>query len=321
MADATKHVTVVLDVVQGKGGAGGGAGAIVGNILAGNKANKSNKPSSIGEVFKDLITPGNKNGLLAGILGGSVGGIVGQAGGMAGEALGGPLGALIGKQVGNIVGDILDKLMHPIQTFKEVASEIAGYVQAANPQAVERFNMATKDLTAVFGHALTPAMETFTDVVRAIADGLASSDLMAAWRSASNELKTTLENLAPLIRGASRALGELAGVAARIATSKSTSGAAGLLMGLIPGTGLLSELLGGGAGASVGLAAHQANFSGVEEFGRQAALATASSGQSSQDPQAKIADNTDMMVRLLERIAGKETAEAALGFRRGLLGF
>lgn len=265
----------------------------------------SQQATTIGERlasgFKRMLNPDQKGGgALGALIGGQagVGSLLKQAGGIAGEALGGPLGAIAGGKVGDELAKIFDTIVNFPQKFMQVAGQIASYVSAANPQVVERFNLAAKDMTAIFGHGLSPAMEMFTDMIRSVADGLASSDLIGSMKGLFGELRDQFRELQPAISLAVKNFADVVSSFIRMTTwAVKLAGA----INQLPWIAQIGKKMGGGRlnGASVGMAAQSASMMGAEEYSRAATIAAYSTGV---DPAARTADATEQTVGLLNDV-------------------
>lgn len=214
------------------------------------------------EAIKSLGAKGGGSAAM-GILGGEMGGGAGALGG----ALGGPAGIAIGVAV-----DQLSKLPG---VFMDMTSKIAGFVKAFNPMAVDRFQLALDDLTATFGEALMPSLELATGTVRSIADFIIGSGLAESVTSIMGDLNDVFKELQPEIMLLVGAMGMMVGPAKMLSVALNLA-----LAPLIPLNNMLRSLgiLGVGAGSSFGKSAQQASFTGVEEFGKQAAQAAMSAG-------------------------------------------
>lgn len=92
-----------------------------------------------------------------------------------------------------------------------LGGSLARFVQLSNPGAVFRFTFALRDLQAVIGQTLTPALESVTRLTRQVADALASLNLP------SKSLLSTLAGAGPAAAGAAgvtAALVKMAGLGA-----------------------------------------------------------------------------------------------------------
>lgn len=328
-----KHVTLVLEpkigpVTGGGGGLGGHIDKALGAGGGGERGATASELASIKHLHTAVGVKGGsvlpaEEGLLSklfgGLKGGGIGGaakalmghiggnmmsgvaggVVGGGGGALAGMLGGPVGAGVVAAAG-AVKQVFDEIVGLPDRFMAVAAKISGFVQAANPMAVERFNLAAKDLTAVFGHALTPALKVMEDIVRSIGDATASSDLGASMKALFKEMGSQFEELKPTLMVVTRLIADYAGAVIR-------SGAAIIkVLGWINdamGVGTLKKLFGGSAknmeGASRGMSAQSAGFTGVEQFGMEAAQATFTSGASAAD---RTAAATETAASTLERI-------------------
>ena len=119
-------------------------------------------------------------GKVAGAGLGAVAGAAGNAvtgGGVARGAMGGAgAGASAGGAVAAGLMMSLEGLSAVVtgsmQAFTGLSKAVMGMVGAYNPAMLEMFNMAMKDLMAVFGSGLQPILQAFTNVVRYAADAL-----------------------------------------------------------------------------------------------------------------------------------------------------
>lgn len=133
--------------------------------------------SVVDGLAKGVVTAG---GRLAGAGVGAVAGAAENAalgGGVARGAMGGAgAGAAAGGAVAAGVLLSLEALSTAItgsiQAFTGLSKAVMGMVGAYNPAMLELFNMAMKDLMAVFGSGLQPILQAFTNVVRYAADAL-----------------------------------------------------------------------------------------------------------------------------------------------------
>lgn len=92
----------------------------------------------------------------------------------------------------NGVFDTLDKLASdPIGGFNAAISAISGFVAAIDPSVIQMFDAAARDLAAVIGEALRPAMYVAVEVVRTFA----------------GTLRPLLQSIAPEIQKLTKAFG------------------------------------------------------------------------------------------------------------------
>lgn len=75
--------------------------------------------------------------------------------------------------VAGLASTLVNKLMGPLQSVQQLASEIGKFVELANPAVMQQFTIAMNDTMAVIGHALVPVMEALTTYTRAYGDALA----------------------------------------------------------------------------------------------------------------------------------------------------
>lgn len=106
---------------------------------------------------------GKGEGVAAGI--GKTLGAVGKAAGMAAGAIATGGAALVAS------------ITAPIDIFKSLTDMIMGFVEAANPAAVEMFNLAMKDLSALIGKQLVPILQVATEIVKKFGSMLSELDV------------------------------------------------------------------------------------------------------------------------------------------------
>lgn len=314
-SEIVKNVTVAIKALWsgvGAGGGGGGGGGGVGSLGAGPGGGGG------GNIGSDLV---------GALIGGGVGGAAHKGmkilAGMAGQAVGGPVGALLSGAVADKVGDVMDAFLHPIDTFKEIAGKIAGFVGAASPAKVERFNLAMKDMTALFGHGLGPAMDMMTDIVRSTADAFASSSLGKDMQGFFGDLRKLWEEAKPAAQVFMKLMAD--SIARFVQFGRQVVGVLQWIQEHSPKSfwKAARDNMGVRQGASFGLSAQSAGFVGAEEFGRQAAAATYSSGKSWAEQGVEQAKTTnEKLADIFNLVEGAMTAmTVTAGIRRGLLGF
>lgn len=155
-----------------------------------------------------------------------------------------------------------------------VMTGITGLVQAANPAMVQQLGNAFKDVFAVVGQALTPALELFIPLVQAWGDFIASilpdqevlNGLFAEFKPIVDAMVTVMQELAPVIK-------EVITVLARLLSMLMRNFVSGLeVLGLLPGAGK------GFTSSARGASFVGAQTVGVEQLGRGLMEGSLSSG-------------------------------------------
>jgi hypothetical protein len=77
----------------------------------------------------------------------------------------------------NYANALTKAALAPIQPLSSLGDAITPFVAKFDPAAVERYNLAITDLTAVIGEGLSPVMDAVTNAVRDFADTLLNSDI------------------------------------------------------------------------------------------------------------------------------------------------
>ena len=78
----------------------------------------------------------------------------------------------------------------PVATFTKLSAAMIGFVSVINPAAVDQFNRAMKDTTAVIGKSLIGSLNIFTSVLREFADVL--SPIMRSLTSSITSVATSM---------------------------------------------------------------------------------------------------------------------------------
>ncbi len=171
------------------------------------------------------------------------------------------------EQIEKAVVATKEVFMATFNEIKEYGDSVAGYVSEYNPGAVERFTIAVRDLNAVIGYILEPAMDATTKLVRNLADGLmivapilrAFVNVFATW-----PINTTTWLIAKLAGLAAKLSGN-EGASVGMATNQSSTGSAASLSE----TALRSAFsLGGGGPFERTANATEGIFNLVEEISR-----------------------------------------------------
>lgn len=231
------------------------------------------------------------------------------AGGTANQESGpGLLGGL-----GNVLSAVTGPVGMAVAGFTAAAGATMKFVEAANPGAVERFNIAMKDTVAVVGHALTPVLEILTGVVRLVGDVLASilpsaeemREILKPVSEALKELREDIKPLIPILRDQLYIGLKMFAEAVKLA--------------MIP-MKVMYKLLGGllGAGeelkSSVGAAARSISFTTQEAFAKSVYQAAFKNTQGAGE-----AKPTKPITTYLDEIG--ETLDEIAGFVRGIADF
>lgn len=119
--------------------------------------------TAAGRVGRTIATKAGRVGRIAGVVGRAAGKAGGGAAGVAGGAIGAAGKALVGLGVAAQAAG---------QAVLGAGQAMAGFVAKANPAALQMFERAVEDLTAVVGQALTPVFNLVTQGVRLLADAL-----------------------------------------------------------------------------------------------------------------------------------------------------
>lgn len=267
------------------------------------------KSESYGGGFKGAIYSRLEGTRMGGVLGNLTGnsrlaqasGMGGAAGGLqaAGTVAAGAAMAAVGAAVA--VGAIIKK------TFDKV-KELGG---AASPAALDRFNLALADISAVFGRTLVPVLELMGEYARMMGDFWATvlpstsevREAMSPLREVFAELRRALQDVAPILRQVlitgvrALAVGLRILATVFVAFSESLRSAMG-----IAGTG-------GPLQSSQGASARQATFSSLEEYAKKVYAGALGSGQANQQELQtahlqQIRTDMGQAVALLGTIAG-----------------
>ena len=113
-----------------------------------------------------------------------------------------------GGSIASLLGAVAGPVGAVVSGFQAAAGSVMKFVEAANPGAVERFNLAMRDTIAVIGHALTPVLEIFTEAVRLVGDLLmtvlpdasAMRELLQPVFEVMKELREAFASIAPILR-------------------------------------------------------------------------------------------------------------------------
>jgi hypothetical protein len=160
--------------------------------------------------------------------GGKAGGAGGALGGMAGAANGVMLAFKFVTKVVEIgmksIAAFNAVILSSIVVFQAFTNRLKSYVQAYNPNLVKQFDYVLKDITAVIGKALQPALIVLGAALRQLGDILVPimDALMPAFQSLAkaignfllpifNALGNALKNAAPLINKLAEEFAKVAG--------------------------------------------------------------------------------------------------------------
>ena len=184
-----------------------------------------------------------------------------------------------------LVGAITD----PVNTFKKLSAAMIGFVSVINPAAVDHFNRAVKDTTAVIGKSMIGALNVFTSVQREFADVL--SPIM-------RNLTSTITSVATSMGGMFFGMIRLGGVAVQVLLPvfKAIGSAFSMFFNII---GALSEALAVIIGGFSGM------FNGLDG-------AVSSMAEAIVDIVKVIARATVQMIAIIARLFG------AFGFLAGM---
>ena len=142
-----------------------------------------------------------------------------------------------------LVGAMTD----PIATFAKLSAVMIGFVSVVNPAAVDHFNRAIKDTTAVVGKSMIGALNIFTTVQREFADVL--SPIM-------RKLTSTIDSVAASMGGMFFGMIRLGGVAVTVLLPvfKAIASAFSMFFGIISALSeALAVIIGGFSGMFDGL--------------------------------------------------------------------
>lgn len=170
-----------------------------------------------------------------------------------------------------------------ISAFEMATDTIKQFVSVANPQVMEQFDLAVRDISGVIGQSLTPVIEAAIPWVRMFGDLLASiipdakafNDALKPLQNALVEFKTAIDPLIPLIKG--ELMRELGMLAEQFAMLVQVLTWQLKLVTFIPN--LIAEQINGDKSGSnwksgEGAAARSgASYSGIAEAGRSMQLA------------------------------------------------
>jgi hypothetical protein len=198
----------------------------------------------------------------------------------------------------------------PIDSINQVANSIKGLVAVANPATVERFNLAMADAAAVVGHQLEPLMNSLTASMRKVGDALVAlrpvtEPIALSFKKIADTLSELVQPAAELLQPVLDATGQILttsvlpalrlwvdgmkGLSEGIRAAWNDTGLLGqafavLLTTISPILGLIKLLsptikpLDVKPGSSQGQAYRPAQYSNIEELGRQTSLAAFSVG-------------------------------------------
>lgn len=239
-----------------------------------------------------------------------IGGMLGGGGFGAGlGGLGGGLSSLAG--VAGPAGMALTAVAAGITALTKAATSLGG---AASPAALQRYELAMQDTSAVLGRIFVPLLEHMGDAMRLVGDVLASvlpstdemREAMAPFREALVDMKKIFTDLAPAIRVFLKASLQVAAMFARItvAIGLFQIRTAAWLAGL-DGTG--KELQ-----SSMGAAKRNINFTSAEDYAKQVYKA-AFSAQAGKDPTQAAAEASASHLGNIAANVGKILAAITAG--------
>jgi len=100
---------------------------------------------------------------------------------------------VIGQVVMAVGKSLAEAITDPVAAFAKLSAVMIGFVSAVNPAAVDHFNRAMKDTTAVIGKSMIGALNIFTTVLREFADVL--SPIMRSLTGTINSVATSMSNM------------------------------------------------------------------------------------------------------------------------------
>ena len=154
---------------------------------------------------------------------------------------------VIGEVAITVGKTLVGAMTDPIATFAKLSAVMIGFVSVVNPAAVDHFNRAIKDTTAVIGKSMIGALNIFTTVQREFADVL--SPIM-------RKLTSTIDSVAASMGGMFFGMIRLGGVAVTVLLPvfKAIGSAFSMFFGIISALSeALAVIIGGFSGMFDGL--------------------------------------------------------------------
>ena len=154
---------------------------------------------------------------------------------------------VIGEVAMTVGKTLVGAMTDPIATFAKLSAVMIGFVSVVNPAAVDHFNRAIKDTTAVVGKSMIGALNIFTTVQREFADVL--SPIM-------RKLTSTIDSVAASMGGMFFGMIRLGGVAVTVLLPvfKAIGSAFSMFFGIISALSeALAVIIGGFSGMFDGL--------------------------------------------------------------------
>ena len=154
---------------------------------------------------------------------------------------------VIGEVAITVGKTLVGAMTDPIATFAKLSAVMIGFVSVVNPAAVDHFNRAIKDTTAVVGKSMIGALNIFTTVQREFADVL--SPIM-------RKLTSTIDSVAASMGGMFFGMIRLGGVAVTVLLPvfKAIGSAFSMFFGIISALSeALAVIIGGFSGMFDGL--------------------------------------------------------------------
>ena len=154
---------------------------------------------------------------------------------------------VIGEVAITVGKTLVGAMTDPIATFAKLSAVMIGFVSVVNPAAVDHFNRAIKDTTAVVGKSMIGALNIFTTVQREFADVL--SPIM-------RKLTSTIDSVATSMGGMFFGMIRLGGVAVTVLLPvfKAIGSAFSMFFGIISALSeALAVIIGGFSGMFDGL--------------------------------------------------------------------
>lgn len=159
-----------------------------------------------------------------------------------------------------------------------IGNSISEFVQLASPVEVQKFKLASDDLTASIGKALVPVMRFATALTRGFADVLFR--LSGPFERIMAKFFDPLTEAIPKLVNAAEPLIDLFGLLAEVFT-----GMPGIINFTVSAVSMFASMLesfgltkGGLSGSSVGAAVRPAQIGSIEDYGRRAQQAAFSLG-------------------------------------------
>jgi hypothetical protein len=232
----------------------------------------------------------------------------------------------------------LAKLTGPVASFFAAAEKFGG---AANPYALERYQLAVNDVNAVIGRVLVPTLNQMETGIRLVGDTLASilptteemDVIVGTLNSGWAEMRKQMEALAPALR-------ELIKVAQLVnpitplddglkkaGVEGGFWGAVSKVGGIVSGLGPLTDAWNTLTGKKPGPLANStgasdftpARFTSFSEFGKSNMLAAFNQTRGAGSPAEQTAENTRRAAEALERAEQERTGRDATN--RGVDGY